>query len=99
MNTKNYLMLAAVMTAMAMTSVTMTSCTGNEDNAIVLPIIPSDEAPGGAYGEAPGEVPREAPVGAPGETSIEASDSASTGTTIRPGTGDFIPVSGNIGPQ
>lgn len=37
MNTKNFLMLAAVMTAMAMTSVTMTSCTGKEDNAVVLP--------------------------------------------------------------
>ena len=52
MNTKNFLTLAAVMTAMAMTSVTMTSCTGNEDNAVVLPNIPSDEAPGGAPGEA-----------------------------------------------
>ena len=87
MNTKNYLMLAAVMTAMAMTSVTMTSCTGNEDNAIVLPIIPSDEAPGEVPGEAPGGAPSEAP------------DSASTGTTIQPGTGVFIPVPGTIEPQ
>ena len=86
MNTKNYLMLAAVMTAMAMTSVTMTSCTGNEDNAIVLPIIPSDEAPG--------EVPREAPVGAPSETS----DSVSSGTTVHPGI-EVIPVPGTIAPQ
>ena len=86
MNTKNYLMLAAVMTAMAMTSVTMTSCTGNEDNAIVLPIIPSDEAPGEVPGEAPGGAPSEAP------------DSASTGTTIQPGI-EVIPVPGTIAPK
>lgn len=91
MNTKNFLTLAAVMTAMAMTSVTMTSCTGNEDNAVVLPNIPSDEAPGGAYGEAPHEAPHEAPVG--------ASDSVSSKITIQPGTEDPIAVPVNIDPK
>ena len=57
MKTKNFLMLAAVMTAMAITSVMMTSCTANEDNTVVLPDIPGD-VPGGdipADG-APGDV-------------------------------------------